>query len=553
MNKLRILYYFFAFALLIIAAKLFLIQVIRPDKYSHNLYLKSQKIIPSRGLIYDRNRRPLVLNQTTYKIFAEPKKIEDKKTIAEELDKVLNLGSATIEAKINNSKAWALIKDSVEKNTKDSIAKLKIKGIGFNETQSRFYLESSTSAHLIGFVGKNSESDKIGYFGVEGYYNQDLAGLPGIFKTERDLLGNPIFIGVQDILEGEDGRNFVLTIDKTVQLIAKNKLSAGIEKYGAKEGCVIIANPYSMEILALTCLPDYDPAEYYKFDESFYKNPTISSLYEPGSIFKPLIMAAAINEGKIEPNDKYNETGPVKIGKYEIQTWDKKYQGEIDMTRILEKSSNVGMVYVGEKLGNKNLITYLKNFGIGEKTGIDLEGEIGGLLKEEKNWKDIDYATATFGQGISLTPIQMIRAFSSLVNGGFIMKPYVVSEIITSAKKTDLTKPIKIRRIISERTSGLIRAMLEKTVQYGEVKWSVPKGYRIGGKTGTAQVPIAGKYDPSKTIASFIGFAPVDKPKFIALVILREPATSPWGSETAAPLFFDLARELIVYYGITPN
>ncbi len=553
MTKLWVLFWIFSVLIFAIVIKLFFIQLIAPDRYQSNNYLQTRKILPQRGKIFDGNLQPLVLNQTAYLLYAEPKKIIDKNELIHKIDEILKIGEATLGGKINNDKLWTLVVSGLDKKTKEAISKLKLNGLGFEEESKRFYPEGSAAAHLLGFVGKNDKGENIGYFGLEGYYEKDIAGLPGILKTERDLFGNPIFIGVQSKLESEDGRDLILAIDKTAQQIIKERLKSSLQKYGAKEGCVIVANPMTLEIIALSCLPDFDPEQYYKFSENYFRNPVTSNVYEPGSIFKPLIMAAALNEKVIKPTDMYDESGPVKIGGYEIQTWNKKYEGKITMTRILEKSSNVGMVYVGQKLGEKKILSYLKQYGLGELTGIDLQGEASGFLKSEAEWYPIDYATVTFGQGIVVTPIQMIRSFSSLINGGWLIKPRVVLEIGSSDKEKNQIKQQKIRRVIDERTSILIKKMLEATVEHGEIKWAKPKGYQIGGKTGTAQIPIEGHYDPTKTIASFIGFAPVSEPKFIILVNLKEPSTSPWGSETAAPLFFEIAKELLVYYNIAPE
>lgn len=552
MTKLNILFGIFFFLIFLIVIKLFLIQVVFSDKYNLNHYLRVKKIFPNRGKIFDRNLDPLVLNQITYLAYSEPKEIENKKEFIEKIDSILKIGKSTLEAKLNTDKLWVPLASKVDEETKKKIISLKLKGIGFEEEQRRFYPEGSLAAHLLGFVGKNEKGENVGYFGIEGYWEKELSGLPGVFKTERDLLGKPIFIGVQSKFEPEDGSDLVLTIDRTIQAISKEKLTSGLKRYGAKEGCIIIADPKTLEILSLCCLPDFDPDKYYQFSERYFKNPAISNVYEPGSIFKPLIMAAAFNEKVLKPSDFYQEEGPVEISGYQIRTWDNKYEGKISMTRIIEKSSNVGMVYVGQKLGNKKILEYLKAYGVGELTGIDLQGEVAGFIREEKEWSPVDYATATFGQGIVVTPIQMIRAFSSLINGGEILKPYVVGEI-RSRNKIIKKKPIKIRQVITKHLSEIMKKILQSAVENGEVKWAKPKGYQIGGKTGTAQIPIKGHYDPTKTIGSFIGFAPVDDPKFIILVTLREPSTSSWGSETAAPLFFEIAKELLVYYNIAPE
>lgn len=553
MNKLFFLFWFFTAIIAAIILKLFIIQILASDSYISHNYLKTQKILPKRGRILDRNEQTLVLNQTTYLLYAEPKKITDKKIFSQKINSILDIDTATIEAKINTNKLWVSISFGLDKEKRDKIADFNLKGLGFNEEDRRFYPEGSSAAHLLGFVGKNTLGDNIGYFGIEGYYEKDLSGLPGILKSERDLLGNPIFIGTQDKLKEEDGPDLILTIDKSIQLIVKEKLKEKMDRLNAKEGCVIIADPFSLEIISLVCLPDFDPTEYYKFSEEYFKNPAISSLYEPGSIFKPLLMAAAIEEKAVKPDDTFEEKGPIRIEDKEIQTWDKKYEGEITMTRILEKSSNVGMVYVGQKLGSKKILSYLTKYGFNEDTDIDLQGEISSSFKKEKDWYPVDYATITFGQGIAVTQIQMIRAFSSIINGGYLLRPYIVSKIVSADKKSTKISPKKVRRVINGETSLIIKKMLESTIDNAEARWAKPEGYRIGGKTGTAQIAVGRHYDPSKTIASFIGFAPVDKPKFIIMVTFKEPSTSIWGSETAAPLFFEIAKELFVYYNILPE
>lgn len=552
MSKVKILLFFFLVLNLAIIGKLFYIQVLHSYSSISGDYLKTKKIYPERGRIYDRNRNPFVLNQNSYLLFAEPKKISSKIELSSKLDEILHIGESTLEARIDESKYWVALANGIGEEDKDKINNLKLKGIGFEYGMKRYYPEASLAAHLLGFVGKTSDSEDIGYVGLEGYYDKDLKGLPGILESERDLLGRPIFVGTQQIVNPENGRDLILCIDKTVQEISKRKLKEGMERYRAKQGCVITADPYTLQILGMVCLPDFDMVKYYDFTEEYFKNSSISDVYEPGSIFKPLVVAEAIQQKKIKPDDIYNEEGPIKVGEYRIMTWNNQYEGKINITRILEKSSNVGMVYIGERMGETSLYGMMKKYGFGEPTGIDLQGEVPGYIKEKVNWYPIDYATVTFGQGIAVTPIQILRAFSSVINGGMILKPYVVCRIRSQDKELEV-KP-KVERIIgSKNTSEILKKMLTSTVEHGEFQWVKPKGYTMGGKTGTAQIPIKGHYDPTKTIASFIGFAPADTPKFITLVILREPEASQWASETAAPLFFEMAKELLVYYNIAPE
>lgn len=550
MNKLRIILFIFLIGFGAITVRLFYIQIISPEFYSAD-YTKTTRLEPNRGKIFDRNNNPIAINQTKYRLFVEPHKITDRDFIIKVLDNELRIGEATLEARINMSKDWVAIQGNISKKTKEKFEDLKLEAFGFENEQQRYYPEASLAAHLVGFLGKDKEGGSIGYFGVEGYYNKDLMGLPGVLKSERDMFGRPIFSGNQERIEAEDGRDIVLTIDKSIQHIIKEHLKKGINRFKAKSGCVIAVDPSTMEILGLVCLPDFDPEDYYKFTEIDFKNWAISSVYEPGSTFKPLIMAAALEENVVDPNDLFNEKGPVEIGNYTIRNWNDKYEGKITVKHILEKSSNVGMVYIGDKLGKEKVHEYIGKYGFGNLTQIDLQGEVSGQVKPLSSWYPIDEATMAFGQGISVTGIQLVRSFASLINGGYLMKPYVVKGV-SKGDEVKTREPEVQQRVISEKTSRIMKKMLVSVINNAEVRWDIPKGYIFGGKTGTAQIAVEGAYDVSKTIASFIGFAPADHPVFLMLVVIQEPESSSWGSETAAPLFFDIAEDILLYLNIQP-
>ncbi|HRN70619.1 MAG TPA: penicillin-binding transpeptidase domain-containing protein, partial [Candidatus Woesebacteria bacterium] len=486
MNKIRFLFLLICGGLAAVIIKLFFIQILYPSYFAAD-YINTSKIMPNRGKILDRNYQPMAINQTKYLLYVEPQKMKSKDDLIEAIDDVLEIGEATLEARIDPSKVWVSIKGNIEKEKKEQLEALQVPGIGFEEETHRFYPEASLSAHLLGFLGKDKDGEPVGYFGLEGYYNRDLTGLPGVLKSERDLFNRPIFIGTQEKVDADDGRDFVMTIDKSVQHIIKQHLKKGVEQFKAKSGCVIAANPNTMEIIGLSCLPDYDPGIYYEFSERDFINSTISSGYEPGSTFKPLVMAAAIEEGLVKPNDRFNEDGAVTITGYRIQNWNDTYEGNITISRILEKSSNVGMVYLGEKLGNKKLYEYIKKFGFGEYTNIDLQGESTGQVKTLDTWYPIDAATMSFGQGILVTPMQLMRAFAAVINGGNLMRPYVVKEVVENGFTKEREPQIQ-RRVISEKTSAIMRKMLVDTVNNAEVSWKVPEGFTFGGKTGTAQI-----------------------------------------------------------------
>jgi cell division protein FtsI/penicillin-binding protein 2 len=551
MLSIRALLYFFFIVFIAILVKLFFLQVLQPTQNATD-YLQAFKLLPNRGKIYDRNGLPLAVNQTTYLLYVEPKFMKDKNDMVRKLDSVLHVGEATLSQRIDEKKVWVPIRHNLSQETRDQVLALKLPGTGFENEPIRNYPESSLSAHLLGFIGKNDQGEDTGYFGLEGFYEKELEGLPGYMKSERDVFNKPMFVGTQEKVDAQDGRDLYLTVDKSVQNIVKEKLVKAVEQYKAASACASVANPKTMEILSMVCIPDFDPARYYEASPEAYVNTTISDLYEPGSTFKPLMMAAALQEKKVKPDGMFDEAGAVHVSGYRIQNWNDKYEGEISMTRILEKSSNIGMVYISTKLGHDTEYEYLKKYGVGKATQIDLQGEATGFLRSQKDMYDIDYATAAFGQGISVTQIQLLRAFSSLVNGGYLMRPYVVREIHQGSKVRKRAPKVE-EKVLSERTSEIMKKMLQSTVDNGEVKYRFPREYKIGGKTGTAQVAVQGKYDASKTIASFIGFAPVDNPQFIALVVVKEPKSSQWGSETAAPVFFDIAKDLFVYYNIVPE
>ena len=516
--------------------------------------LTSLSIPAQRGKIFAADGGSLVINQRAFLVYLEPKKLRDPKEVVSILAKELNIPDSSISAKLKDtSLLWLPIAHKVDDQKVETLKTHHLEGVGFIEESKRYYPESSMAAHLIGFVGKNSKGGEQGYFGIEGYYDEQLRGRDGYMRQEADAKGNPILSGKIEIVSAEDGRDLTLTLDKTVQYITENKLKEGIEKYGAKGGTVTVLDPHTGGIIAMASFPSYDPGNFFDYPSELYKNPVAASSYEPGSTFKVLVMAAALNEGKVKPETKYNETGPIEIGEYAINTWNQKYHGEISLNQILEYSSNVGMVFVEKQLGQNLLLRYVENLGFGNLTEVDLQEESTPPLRPKNKWYEIDYASAAFGQGIAVTPLQMVRSVAAIANGGKLMKPYVVKSIKDKNNKLITISPKVVREVFKKETTAQLTEMMVSAVDNGETRFIKPAGYKIAGKTGTAQIAIAGHYDTEKTIASFVGFAPVAKPKFVMLVTLREPTASPWGSETAAPVFFSIAKELFSYYNISPS
>ncbi len=372
-------------------------------------------------------------------------------------------------------------------------------------------------------------------------------------RQERDATGKPIVNLAYQLVAPEKGRTIQTTIDRTVQFIVEKQLRLSVEKYRAKAGSVLVMEPQSGKILAMASYPTYDPNFWQNYSAEDFKNPLVADSFEPGSIFKVIAMAAAIGEKIVKPETVCERCdGPRQIGGFVIRTWNNKYYPNSTMVEILEHSDNVGMVYVVEKLGINKFLKYIKNFGFGALTGIDLQDESTPALRPANEWKEIDAATVSFGQGIAVTPIQMVRAVAAIANGGQLVKPFVVEKIIGDDKHFE-QKTTVLRQVIRPETAKMVTEMMVSAVDKGEARVFKPPGFRIAGKTGTAQVPVEGHYDPEKTIASFIGFAPANDPKFVMLVRFLEPQTSRFGSETAAPTFFAIAKELFAYFGITPQ
>lgn len=557
MARIRFLRFCFLLFLLAILIRLFYWQVIRFDDLTiraESQHLSTSTLDAPRGLILASDGSILAANKPTFLLFANPKLLEDKKEAAKKLAAVLEKDeSGEILAKLRDDLSWVALQKDLDLEVKKEIEELNLAGVGFDSQSRRYYPEASSAGHILGFVGADSLGRQMGYFGIEGFYNGELKGSGGVLAEEKDARGLPILMGRFLKKEPQSGYALTLNIDRTVQHLVEKKLKLGMEKYGAKVGSVVVMEPKTGAILAMATFPNYDPNNFTEFPKESYKNPIVASSFEPGSTFKVLVMAAALNEDLVKADTKCDScSGPVQISGYSIRTWNNKYQEEPTMTDVIVHSDNTGMVFTARKLGIDKLYKYIEDFGFGALTQIDLQDESSPDIRPKEEWREIDLATASFGQGVAVTPIQMVRAVSVIANGGYLMEPQVVREI----KMRDRVKRIEpkvLSRPISEMAAKVTVGMMVEAVEKGEAKYLAPKGYKVAGKTGTAQIPIAGHYDPNKTIASFVGFAPADDPKFVMLVIYNQPSSSIFGAETAAPTFFEIAKELLLYYNIPPS
>lgn len=534
---------------LIILGRLFYWQIIRGPELqtkASNQHETTTILKAKRGDILDSDGDILAGTKNLYHLFVyKPQLKISLNDLTETLVGVLEKDQeASTDGQIRNylkdrlslNSNWISLKHYLSSEEKNAIEEKKVVGLGFEDEYVRFYPESSMSAHVLGFVGQNEAGQEQGYFGIEGYFDRVLKGRSGKIRTEKDAQGNPILIGNYQFLHAVEGRSLVTTIDKKIQYLTERALREGLEKYQASAGNVTIIESKTGKVRAMASFPNYDPSQFSKYPSIYYKNPIVADLFEPGSVFKVVVMAAGLNEKLVTPETQCDMcAGPVQIGKYSIKTWDEKYRANITMTDVIIHSDNTGMVFVARKLGSDKFVSYLQKFGFGKKSEIQLQEEVAGILQEPKEYGDIDLATNSFGQGIAVTPIQMVAAVNTIANGGVYIQP----TIIESEKGES-------HQVINSEANAQITDIMVQAVEKGESKWAKPQGMTIAGKTGTAQIPIEGHYDPQKTIASFVGFFPANDPKYTMLVTLREPQTSPWGSETAAPLWFSIAKQLLL-------
>lgn len=553
----KLVFYSIVFFFLLVILRLFYWQFVKAQELSvlaQAQYGTAITIAPQRGDIMTSDGFPIATSKISYLFFANPKAIKDKKQTINVLSNFLDLSVASLSAKLGLDRFWVPIERGVNIKTKQAIENLKLPGIGFSQTYERFYPEASMAAQVLGFLGKDEQGNDKGYFGLEGYYDRLLRGKEGVAIQVHDAFGRPILAKMNKASGGTNGQSLILSLDRSIQFIAEKKLKDGIEKYGAVSGMVGIMDPKTGGILAMASFPQFDPRAYQDSPPDIYKNPFISDLYEPGSTFKPIVMSSALNANVVNPQTKCDIcSGPVYLSGYEIHTWNNKYFPNINMIEIIQHSDNTGMVFVAQKLGLDRMTRALDRFGIGKDTGIDLQGEVSVSLKPKSEWYAVDLATTGFGQGISVTPIELLDSIAVIANDGKRMQPRLVSAVQNPDGVIVNIPPKVLGEPISPQTAKVMTEIMVNAVNKGEASWTRLKGYRIAGKTGTASIPIQGHYDPNQTIASFIGFAPADNPKFVMLVILNRPTVSLYGSETAAPIFFDITKSVLEYYAVPPS
>jgi len=498
---------------------------------------------------------PVASDLELFNVTVIPKHItEDKRTIAHRISPIIGEDEDKIYEAINVDENYIPpIKKRVTKEVADQVAALDIKGVYLEEQYSRFYPEKESLSHLLGFV----DFENNGRYGVEEYYDGLLKGEGGTLKGLKDNLGR--VVKVQESDPGKDGASVVLTIDRSIQYMVEKKLKEGIERYSAEGGTIIVLEPKTGAILAMASSPNYDPNKFNEVkteDQSVFLNPATSLNWEPGSVFKPVVVSAALADKKVEPDSKpeHGFSNYVTVDGYEIHNSQDKPFGFETVTQILENSDNVGMVWVADQIGSLVMGDYIKKFGFGLKTGIDLSGESPGQVAPAKKWHDVNRATISFGQGISTTPIQIAQAYAVLANKGKLVKPRILDKIIEPNGQEKTVDSAQPEEVIKEEDAQKIKQMLISVVENGHGKKAQVEGYKVAGKTGTAQIPKSdGGYEETQHIGSFAGFAPADDPRFVMLVKFDKPQNVEWAESSAAPIFGEIADWLLNSYLKVPK
>jgi len=499
-----------------------------------------------RGAILDRNGNELATSVSVDSAYAFPSQIKDKREAADKIANALGMDKEDVYKKLTQDVGFVWLKRRIDYESAQKLKALKLDGVELVEESRRFYRQESLAAHLLGFAGDDNQ----GLIGLESVYDKELKGIPGRIVIEKDAVGRNIPEAVHKYIPPVPGNNLVLTIDQTIQFFVERELDKIVETHNPKLAVIIVMNPKTGEILAMGNRPGFNPGEWRQYPQSVWDhNPSIWYNYEPGSTFKIITAAAALEEGIVRPNDTFYCPGFIKVADRNIRCWYDGGHGSQTFEEVCQNSCNPGFITVGLRLGRDKFYKYINAFGFGQKTGISLPGEELGIQIPQNEATELNIATMSIGQSIAVTPIQLITAASAVANGGVMLKPLLVKAITgPDGKVIKEFKPEPVRQVISKNTAQTLMNLLTGVVLKGSGRNAFVDGYGAAGKTGTAQVVGPGGYVDGKYVASFVGFAPADDPQIAALVMVAEP-TGPvyFGSQVAAPVFKAVVQDTLRY------
>lgn len=546
-KKAKIILLFFGLIGFFIVYRLSNIQVLEYKHY-RALAQGQQKIFYSsfgeRGEVFFSHGEILASNVNIISVFAMPEEINEKENVSDILSEILKIEREEILEKIKNSSFDINLKSNISLEEENKIKELNISGIYLKEERKRFYSQKEMASQVIGFIG----GENIGQYGIEGYYEDILRG--------KEIIEKNNFFAINS--KSSKGSSLILTLDYNIQFMTERLLEKAKENLNIESGTIIVMNPKTGAIFAMANFPSFDPNNYSKVNNmAIFENLAIQKLFEPGSVSKAITIASAIDQKKITPETEYFDTGKIQIGGRTLSNYASRSYGKVNISDILEKSINTGAVFVSQRLGNDSFLYYLEKFGYFNSTGIDLQGEVSSENTEFKKGYEVNYATASFGHGINITPIQLIRTFLPFANDGKITRPYLVEKIIENGKVTDVAPNVSEEKIISSEAASKITTILVNVMEKGFGRSAKIPGYYVAGKTGTSQIPwsvlgINQKGYSDKTWQSFVGFAPAYNPHFIILVKLDNPGTKT-AEYSAMPIFKELTEYLIGYFQIPPD
>jgi cell division protein FtsI (penicillin-binding protein 3) len=536
-----------------VAAKLFFLQVRQGDRLAERAtkqYERRLPIVSRRGTIYDRAGRELAVSLRVSSVFAQPTAIQNPARAARALAPILGQSVKELQARLTSERAFVWIQRQLDPAQSGAITDLGLKGIGLFPESRRYFPRQERAAHVLGLVGL----DDRGLEGLEFQYDDLLGGQPQFIVAQQDALGRIVFRQEQERLQ-RPIFDLTLTIDEVLQYIAERELKRAIDRSRAKAGTAIVMDPWTGEILALANVPTFDPNNYRKASSASRRNRAVTDAFEPGSVFKVILAAGALEEGVVRPGDLFHgENGTIEVSGVTIRDHEK--YGWLTVQQILAQSSNVGAIKIGQKLGKSLYYHYINGFGFGTLTGLDLPGETPGLMRRPKGWSGLSLPVLSMGQEISVTTMQMATAFAAVANGGGLVRPHVVRSLRSQDGSLHRqVEPVVVRQVISAQTSRTLLATLRAVVEDGTGKEAALADYTVAGKTGTAQKldPATKRYSPHKVVASFIGAVPAEQPRLVILVVIDDPDTLRWGGSVAAPAFREIARDALKYLQVPPS
>jgi cell division protein FtsI (penicillin-binding protein 3) len=547
---------FFIGAFGAILARAYQLQVLQTEKLTsiaRSGYRGVVKLPPKRGTIYDREGHELAVTVEVESIYVHPGQVKNKAKAAKDLACVLGTKERTMAELLKSERPFVWLD---RKTTPDRVRKtraLNIDGVGFTTEARRYYPGKEIAGHVLGFAGEDNQ----GLEGLEKAYDAFLKGPDYTLVQMRDALGRPFSVSRADP-EDQEMRDLVLTIDKDIQYAAEQSLRKAVEGTRAKSGHCIIVDPETGEILAMAVVPLFNPNIFWEHQPFQWRNRAVTDSYEPGSTIKAFLLAAGLDSGLVSPETRFFcENGEYKVGNITIHDHDRKGHGFLAVSEIVSYSSNIGAVKIGERIGYKRFTDYLKRFGFGEKTGIDLPGETEGFVRPVKEAKEIDKATCYFGQGMTVNSLQLVMAMATIANGGKLMRPYVVKEVRDAAGKViKKTEPRTVRRVLSPETASTVTRVLQGVVEEKATgALAALSGYRVAGKTGTSQKvdPRTRRYSNKNYVTLFVGFAPAEKPRMVMLVAVDEPETKKYGGLAAAPVFREVGGWTMNHLRVIPD